>query len=166
MSRKPFRYQGRFGSQPDPKRCAASVSHGRGGVYQCQNARKEGSDWCGTHEPKEAAEDAALLWIVEEPWGYNKDEEPKLVSTPILKETKKQIVLNGKEGAFRWRTKIGIFKGKLEMGARSAVNAAGDYLKSCEKEVEAAEAALAKAQEKLVAAKALMDKTFDEHNPS
>ena len=152
-----FRYTGRV----DPERCVASVHHdSRFSGSQCQNKRKKGSEWCGTHEPKVAAEDAPQIWVVDD-W-----DKPKLAVAKILKETKKQLQIQyeGSGLPFHCRSRIGIQKnGKLEIGARDPVTAAGDYMQACEKEVADAERYLEKAKKRAAAAKKLMDETYNAH---
>ena len=156
--REPFRYKPRYGNDINPERCVASVSEPGRGFYshQCKHKRKPGSEWCGVHEPKVATEDADVLWAVEVRY---KDPEPKLVSAKIVKETKKQIVLESGSGrGFDHKTRVSKSEvGYPEIGARTRFKAAEVYHTQKVKEMLNLRERLAEAEAAVERAEKLME---------
>lgn len=143
------RFRGRYGVEPNPTRCAASIPEPRVGFHQCPNNPKPGTEWCGIHTEEEIPENPDLLWIV-----YEGD----LASVPIRKETKKQVVIESL-GAFEWKMKIHKnTDGKLEIGFRTRLEAVQHFLKSVEKSLTNARHAVVKAELKKHQAEQLLAK--------
>ena len=93
---------------------------------------------------EEAAEDAPRLWGVNVGYG---PAEPKIVSCAIVKETKKQIVLEETDQAFNYKTRLGKKKdGSPERGYRSRLEAAQAFVTKAEIDIKRAETALRDAE--------------------
>ncbi len=92
-----WRYTPRHG-KIDPERCVASVSGERFYPRQCSRPRKEGSEWCGQHAPKEASGKKAYAVYAD----FSRD--LKIVSADIAKETEKRVTLISPGLAFSCKT--------------------------------------------------------------
>lgn len=163
MRNEPFRYRPKFGS-PDPKKCAAGMSRGRVTFEQCSKPRLPDSEWCASHKPLVAGDDAPRLYVVEDNYSGGLD----LVSAKILKETSKQIKLEGSTGSgFGYRNTIAKNEdGTPEMGARTAVAAAERHLAEKEQALQRLLDAAKAAQSNIDDAKLFLEETKKGAAPS
>lgn len=145
MSREPHRWKPHWSHERvDETKCRASVSAGRIGLKQCGNKPKAGTEWCGKHTVEEVAEDAPRLWGINVGYGSS---APEIVSFAIVKETKKQIVLEETDQAFNYKTRLGKKKdGSPERGYRSRLEAAQAFVTKAEIDIKRAERALLDAE--------------------